>query len=113
MPEGGVMAGDCGVTGAGVCGRAGATAAGVPGVAADAATPAAAGAVFTGMNSGPFWPQPHSAGTSTATDSSTDSPTDGAKGADGAGGADGSLSAPQITADRYDANISFTIRITV
>ena len=91
MPDGGVMAGDCGVTGAGVCGRAGAT------VAAPRGMVAAAGAVFAGMNSGPFCPQPFSASIDAASTMT----------------AGRSAVRPQITEGRYDANIGFTIRITV
>ena len=87
-PEGGVMAGDCSVTGAGVWGIEGAAVGG-----AEAVDPAAAvGAAFTGMNSGPFWPQPANASNSMAGNS---------------------MVMPQITGGRYDANIGFTIRITV
>ena len=91
MPAGGVMAGDCGVTGAGVCGKAGAT------VAAPGGIVAATGAAFTGMNSGPFCPQPLSAGIAAASTTMADS----------------SAMRLQITPGRYDANVGFTIRITV
>ena len=100
------MAGDCGVTGAGVCGRAGATlgavgsmpdGAAVDPAAAGAVAVAAGGALFSGMNNGPFWPQP-------------DNPADRAASSKTAGN---NGVAPQITGGRYDANIGFTIRITV
>ena len=76
------MAEDCGVTGAGagVCGGTGAVAG------------AAGGVAFTGMNSGPFWPQPVNVNNRIT---------------------GSNMVVPQITGRRYDANISFTIKIRV
>ena len=85
------MAGDCGVTGAGVSGRAGATG------TAPGGRVAATGAAFTGMNSGPFCPQPLNAGIVAASTTMADS----------------SAMRLQITQGGYDANVGFTIRITV
>ena len=74
-----------------MAGDCGVTGAGVCG-RAGAGTGAAGCVAFAGMNSGPFWPQPVNASNRTACSN---------------------MVMPQITGGRYDANIGFTIRITV